>query len=174
MNPELNQLLGECQGYMEAYKQALKNATISPKDTQNYKAIESLVGSIKEIYPVAPLIPSTTQEFHDAYNKNFDYLRRFTDVPQRNLKFITHYYQVVKEMLLFYKGIPQETIVDQGKMLAMKKRDVDNWLVKLEKMINNRTIQLRLRDRFIELLSIANDDLKNKGLDTVDLNLPTF
>jgi hypothetical protein len=175
MYEKLNALIQDCMAYINAFQTIHKEGKSTNEQIAYYKAL-------KKLYPIlekaiqgnneAPKVNSVS-EFNDLYNKNFDYLNKFTAAPQNSIKHILQYQQLAQKMDQLYAGIPQKTLERQASLLKGRRKDVTKWLQAFEKMLQSTENQQALENRFLELLAKANQELQAKGLATVSISANT-
>ncbi|MCP4439251.1 MAG: hypothetical protein GY810_09950 [Aureispira sp.] len=175
MKEQLLLLWQNCQKYIKTYEALLKQApnTLDAAQKAAYLQIKEYQKLIKQISAQQKAKKeensNAVAEFNELYNKNFDYLNKFTSQPQANLKFLLHYHKLVDNLDSLYKQIPQKTLDRQGKLLSSRKKAVDKWLKALDVQLKSKELQAPLEKRFWELVKKANVSLAEKGLAAISI-----
>lgn len=175
MHEKLNALMQDCRIYINTFQKIHKEGKSTDKQIAYYKVIKKLypilqkaIQNDNEASKVNPIL-----EFNDLYNKNFDYLNKFTSTPQSSIKHILQYQQLVQKIDKLYADIPQKTLERQASILKGRRKDITKWLQAFEKMLQSGENQKALEKRFLELLDKANQELQAKGLATISVSSNT-
>jgi hypothetical protein len=175
MHEKLNALIQDCRIYINAFQMIHKEGKSTDEQVAYYKALKKLYPILQKAIQDNSEAPKVNPvlEFNDLYNKNFDYLNKFTAVPQNSIKHILQYQQLAQKMNQLYAGIPQKTLERQASLLKGRRKDVTKWLQAFQKMLQSTENQQALEKRFLELLAKANQELQAKGLATISVSSNT-
>jgi len=165
----------DCSAYFNVFQTIHKEGKSTDEQIAYYKALKKLYPILQKAIQDNNKAPKANpiSEFNDLYNKNFDYLNKFTAAPQNSIKHILDYQQLVQKMDKLYAGIPQKTLERQASLLKGRRKDVTKWLQVFEQMLQNTENQQALEKRFLELLAKANQALQAKGLATISVSSNT-